>query len=174
MKRMLGITVIAVGLMVTGAFLSSLLTNPFANSQSAALPADRSPVLVNTTSGQISILPSTNADGTAAPVVINVGTGTAPMVNSRQQVQRVPVAYRPVVESAYEPEIQPSRVVRSQEPVRVKSNRRSWEKEALIIGGSAAAGAGIGAMAGGKKGAAIGAVSGGVAGLVYDLATRKK
>ena len=52
--------------------------------------------------------------------------------------------------------------------------KRSLEKEALIIGGSAGAGAAIGAAAGGGKGAAIGALSGGVAGLVYDLATRKK
>lgn len=58
------------------------------------------------------------------------------------------------------------------EPQRPK--RRSWEKEALIIGGSAAAGAGIGAVAGGKKGAAIGAASGGIAGLIYDLSTRNK
>jgi hypothetical protein len=55
-----------------------------------------------------------------------------------------------------------------------KSNNRSLKDEALIVGGSAGAGAAIGAVAGGKKGAAIGAVSGGVAGLVYDLATRKK
>jgi len=53
-------------------------------------------------------------------------------------------------------------------------NKRSLKKEALIIGGSAGAGAAIGAVAGGKKGAGIGALSGGVAGLVYDLATRNK
>jgi hypothetical protein len=52
------------------------------------------------------------------------------------------------------------------------SNKRSWEKEALIIGGSA--GTAIGAMAGGKKGAGIGAAAGGVGGLIYDLATRNK
>ncbi|MBI2821215.1 MAG: hypothetical protein HYX74_03225 [Acidobacteria bacterium] len=51
--------------------------------------------------------------------------------------------------------------------------KRSWEKEVLIVGGSAGAGAAIGAVAGGKKGAGIGALSGGIAGLVYDLATRK-
>lgn len=55
-----------------------------------------------------------------------------------------------------------------------KSRKRSWEKEALIIGGSAAAGAGIGALAGGKKGAGIGAATGGIAGLIYDLSTRNK
>ena len=50
----------------------------------------------------------------------------------------------------------------------------SWEKEALIIGGSAGAGTAIGAMAGGKKGAGIGAAAGGVGGLIYDLLTRSK
>ena len=61
------------------------------------------------------------------------------------------------------------------EPVVVaEKKKRSWQKEALIIGGSAGAGAAIGAVAGGKKGALIGAVSGGVAGTVYDLMTRNK
>ena len=60
-------------------------------------------------------------------------------------------------------------------PVQARvAKKRSWEKEVLIVGGSAGAGAAIGAVAGGKKGATIGAVSGGVAGLVYDLATRNK
>ena len=52
--------------------------------------------------------------------------------------------------------------------------KRSLEKEVLIVGGSAGAGAAIGAVAGGKKGAGVGALSGGIAGLVYDLATRNK
>jgi hypothetical protein len=51
---------------------------------------------------------------------------------------------------------------------------RSWEREVLIIGGSAGAGTAIGALAGGKKGAAVGAAAGGVGGLVYDLLTRSK
>ena len=55
-----------------------------------------------------------------------------------------------------------------------RPNPRSWEKEVLIIGGSAAAGTAIGAIAGGKKGAAIGATAGGVGGLIYDLMTRTK
>jgi len=60
------------------------------------------------------------------------------------------------------------------EPVVAEKKKRTWQKEALIIGGSAGAGAAIGAVAGGKKGAAIGAISGGVAGTVYDLMTRNK
>jgi hypothetical protein len=61
-----------------------------------------------------------------------------------------------------------------QSPVYQTHKKRSWEREALIVGGSAGAGAAIGAVAGGKKGAGIGALSGGIAGLVYDLATRNK
>ena len=63
-----------------------------------------------------------------------------------------------------------TRNVRSR-PVR---RHRSWESQALIVGGSAGAGAGIGAIAGGGKGAGIGALSGGVAGLIYNLATRDR
>jgi hypothetical protein len=54
------------------------------------------------------------------------------------------------------------------------ANKRSWEKEALIIGGAAGAGTVIGAVAGGKKGAGIGAVAGGVGGLIYDVITRER
>ena len=70
----------------------------------------------------------------------------------------------------------PRRVVVDERPVEVveQPKKRSWEREVLIVGGSAGAGAVIGGVAGGKKGAAIGAISGGVAGLVYDMATRNK
>src|SRR4051812_36638004 len=54
------------------------------------------------------------------------------------------------------------------------ANKRSWEQEALIVGGSAGGGAGIGALVGGKKGAGVGAAAGGVGGLIYDLLTREK
>jgi len=52
--------------------------------------------------------------------------------------------------------------------------RRSTAKSVAIVGGSAAAGAGIGALAGGGKGAGIGAIAGGAAGLIYDRKTHKK
>ena len=50
---------------------------------------------------------------------------------------------------------------------------RSWQKTAMIIGGSAAGGAGVGGIAGGKKGALIGAASGGGAASIYE-ATRRR
>ncbi len=49
--------------------------------------------------------------------------------------------------------------------------RRDWKKTAMIIGGSSAAGAGVGALFGGKKGALIGAAIGGGASTIYE--TRK-
>ncbi len=59
-------------------------------------------------------------------------------------------------------------------PATDTKDSRSLKESALIIGGSAGAGAGIGAIAKGKKGAAVGAAIGGVAGTVYDLLTRNK
>jgi len=59
-------------------------------------------------------------------------------------------------------------------PAPQQAKKRSWEKEALIIGGSAGAGTAIGALAGGKKESAVGAAAGGVGGLIFDLVTRNK
>jgi hypothetical protein len=57
---------------------------------------------------------------------------------------------------------------------RYVTTKRSKKKSAVIVGGSAAAGAAIGALAGGGKGAAIGALAGGAGGLIYDRTTAKK
>jgi len=51
---------------------------------------------------------------------------------------------------------------------------RPFSHSAAIVGGSAGAGAVIGALAGGGKGAGIGALAGGGAGLVYDRLTHKR
>jgi hypothetical protein len=45
---------------------------------------------------------------------------------------------------------------------------RNWKKTALVIGGSTATGAGVGAIFGGKKGALIGAAIGGGASTIYE------
>ena len=50
--------------------------------------------------------------------------------------------------------------------------QRSWQKSALLIGGSAGAGAGLGALIGGKKGALAGAAIGGGAAAIYDQVKR--
>jgi hypothetical protein len=51
--------------------------------------------------------------------------------------------------------------------------RRSWKKTALVIGGSTATGAGVGAIMGGKKGALIGAAIGGGASTIYESTKRR-
>jgi len=51
---------------------------------------------------------------------------------------------------------------------------RTWKKSAIIIGGSTAAGAGVGAVMGGKSGAVKGGVVGLLGGTIYDIATRNK
>ena len=56
---------------------------------------------------------------------------------------------------------------------RAERRHRSWAKSALIIGGSAATGAGIGGIVNGKKGALIGAALGGGAASVYEGARRR-
>jgi hypothetical protein len=56
---------------------------------------------------------------------------------------------------------------------RYDRRHRSWQKSALIIGGSTATGAGIGGIVNGKKGALIGAALGGGASSIYEGAKRR-
>ena len=58
----------------------------------------------------------------------------------------------------------PRRAVRTVE----RDRGRDWKKTAMIIGGSTAAGAGLGGIFGGKKGALIGAAIGGGASTIYE------
>jgi hypothetical protein len=61
-------------------------------------------------------------------------------------------------------------VVRRRSAVRtvVRAPRRDWKKTALVIGGSTATAAGIGALVGGKKGALVGAALGGGASTLFE------
>ena len=56
----------------------------------------------------------------------------------------------------------------------VVTRRRPVSHSVAIVGGSAGAGAAIGALAGGGKGAGIGALAGGGAGFIYDRLTHKR
>jgi hypothetical protein len=60
-----------------------------------------------------------------------------------------------------------------QQPVRAqRASSRDWLKTAMVIGGSSAAGAGLGGIFGGKKGALIGAAIGGGASTIYEVQKR--
>jgi hypothetical protein len=63
-------------------------------------------------------------------------------------------------------------VVRETEVVEDRP-QRTWTKTAMIVGGSAASGAGVGGLMGGKKGALVGAAIGGGAASIYE-ATRRR
>ena len=96
----------------------------------------------------------------------------APMaypVNSMRQVS----AYDPyVAASAPAPRQVVTRTVPQTTRVVERKPGRDWQKTAMVIGGSSAAGAGLGAIFGGKKGALIGAAIGGGAGTLYEVKKR--
>jgi hypothetical protein len=80
----------------------------------------------------------------------------------------------PVAQRAVTPTRTVYRSAPAQERVVVQRERsgRTWTKTAMVIGGSAAGGAGVGGLVGGKKGALIGAALGGGAASIYEASKR--
>jgi hypothetical protein len=88
---------------------------------------------------------------------------------------RPAAAYTPYVSSA--PAVRPARrVARSAEAEETsqveRRSGRNWKRTAMVVGGSTAAGAGVGAIIGGKKGALVGAALGGGASTLYEATKR--
>ena len=118
--------------------------------------------------------------GTLVPVTLADGRQAQLFVPEHPRRQPHAVYFRDdqglhpvhVQENATRAELTTAPALVATQPEPVVTKKRSWEKEALIIGGSAGAGTALGAVAGGKKGAAVGATAGGIGGLIYDLATR--
>jgi hypothetical protein len=97
-------------------------------------------------------------------------TGRPPMAYPVNDVRAVPAsdtypAPTRATSTRVTTERAPSRVERS-------SSGRDWTKTAMVVGGTTAAGAGLGAIFGGKKGALIGAAIGGGAGTLYEVRKR--
>jgi hypothetical protein len=140
---------------------------------------------ISTEDGKIkaTIIPTTLDDGRKVQLVIPHQPMGDHQVYMRDGIEITPMELSdPKVSKQQFVESQPRIVERrpaaaatpATAPAATAKKKRSLEKEILIVGGSAGAGAAIGAIAGGGKGAGIGALSGGVAGLVYDMATKNK
>jgi hypothetical protein len=105
--------------------------------------------------------------GTTTPgAVAPIGYAPYPM----QQPAAYPVQTQYVTERAVAQA--PVRRVTTRRVSSEDQPRRTWQKSALLIGGSAGAGAGVGALIGGKKGALAGAAIGGGAAAIYDQVKR--
>jgi hypothetical protein len=91
-----------------------------------------------------------------APATVPVGYGADPRLVPANYVPRSAVRQAPAPRT-----------------LSARSPKRSWQKTALIIGGTAGAGAGIGALVGGKKGALIGAALGGGGASIFEAVKRK-
>jgi hypothetical protein len=141
---------------VAGAVISGVAM--YAVGAKSTVDAFQTPAIVQTLDGQYVEVPGAKPVGYATAVDAPVASGFSRKISSapapRRTVYReaAPVQERVVVEEA---------------------PRRSWGKTALIIGGSAASGAGVGAIIGGKKGAITGAAIGGGAASIYE-ATRRR
>jgi hypothetical protein len=105
----------------------------------------------------------------AAPVVVACGPGQHAIVRDTfvrgQNVTRVECVRGGVYRSEYR--------TRYVTRYRVRHPHRSWGKSALVIGGSAATGAGIGGIVDGRRGALIGGALGGGVGSLYEGAHRR-
>lgn len=134
-------------------------------------------------------------DGMARPYLMQAGQsfyGQAPYmaqpgVWSPYAASMTPQAFpqaAPYAAYGAQPQYVNERVVAAQPTVRRVSSQssytteraapsRTWVKSAMLIGGSAASGAGVGAIVGGKKGAGIGALIGGGAATLYDQLKRR-
>ena len=141
--------------------------------------AGQVPVLVSCGAGQQTLVRQIWLNGQPTSQVEFVG-GTAARAVAYPSAQVRTVSNDEIVYDERVVVREQPRVVRTAQaaPVyrqapRASQPRRSWQKTALIIGGSTAAGAGVGGIVGGKKGALIGAAIGGGSSTIYEAIKRR-
>ena len=192
MRTIIGtaIGVLAIGLVLVGVGLRGSAANKaasFAPSYAAApngavampvadtvSPAPAAgPVMVNCAPGQRALVRQVLMNGQPVSQVACV-TDPSFGLAADTGVASVPVAQPVSYRTSRTSELAERGVVYQEPAPRrvVQPQRSSLKKQLLVIGGSTAAGAGVGGLIGGKKGALIGAALGGGASTIYE-ATKK-
>ncbi len=191
MKAIIGtaIGVFAIGLVLVGAglrlstgaqaspasnvpVLTSLSNAPaMAVAGAAMAPTASGAVVINCSPGQRAMVRPVSMNGETVSQVACVDDGFAP-ATAPDAVRAVPIAQRVSYRTPRRAASVERRVV-YQEPAPTRvAPERSWKKRLLVIGGSTAAGAGVGGLVGGKKGALIGAALGGGASTLFEATKR--
>jgi hypothetical protein len=155
----------AVGALISGIAVYAV------GARAAQNPFAEMPAFVQTVDGRFIQVPDARTVG-FAPAAAPMGFVTTPGYVTTQ-----PAAAPRVVQQQA-----PARVYRTAAPAQERvvyretedaPPQRSWTKTAMIVGGSAASGAGVGGLVGGKKGALVGAAIGGGAASIYEAAKRR-
>jgi hypothetical protein len=150
---------------IAGALISGVAMYAVGTKAAQMDTLTQEPALVQTTDGQFVRVGYTNSlRPVAAPSIAT--TPATPVRTTRRATTTT--ASRPV----YRAPVQEREVVQDEREI-VREDDRSWGKTAMIVGGSAAGGAGVGGIMGGKKGALIGAAIGGGAASIYEATQRR-
>ena len=145
---------------IVGAALVSGVTMFALGAKTTQLSAFQTPELVQTVDG--GYVPASQVSYPERPRFASTPASVrAPRATATR------TAYRT---AAPAPALVQERVVTQEEAA--PSDGRTWKKTAMIIGGSAASGAGVGGIVNGKKGALIGAAIGGGAASIYEAIHR--
>ena len=106
-----------------------------------------------------------------------VDAASVPTIAPVHNTQRAPVTRRASLPPTANRTVRNDREIVRDERETVRDEdvqpERSWGKTAMIVGGSAAGGAGVGGLLGGKKGAMVGAAIGGGAASIYEATQRR-
>jgi hypothetical protein len=159
-----GVLLVAYGLLNPGTTLDA---------RAAMTPAAPAGMLANPVAMQVPAYAAAPAFAYPAGAIVSY---------PQPQATYAPAAYAPVPVAYAQPAVltqpaapQPAQTVsytpaprRSATPRVEAQPKKDWKRAAMIIGGSSAAGAGVGAIFGGKKGALIGAAIGGGASTIYQ------
>jgi hypothetical protein len=156
----------AVGALISGIAVYAV------GARAAQNPFTEMPAYVQTVDGRYIQVPDARTVGFAGPAA-PMGYVTAPEYVTTQPAARAQTIVRSPA---------PARVYRTAAPAQDRvvyqdaedvQPQRSWTKTAMIVGGSAASGAGVGGILGGKKGALVGAAIGGGAASIYEASKRR-